>query len=167
MSQSPKARAIQDLRLPDVPFMLPLNNAHAAETSLLNEASLAELLSLAFYARGVDRGATALLIALEHTAGYINPNFNWFKTHRESFIYLDRVIISRVARGAGLARALYWDLFAEAKQAGYDRVVCEVNIDPPNPASEAFHAAMGFVRVGQATIHNGTKSVLYFEKPLR
>lgn len=167
MSQSPKARALQDLGLHDVPFMLPLNNAHAAETSLLDEASLAELLSLAFYARGVDRGATALLIALEHTAAYINPNFNWFKTHRESFIYLDRVIISRAARGAGLARALYWDLFAEAKQAGHDRVVCEVNIDPPNPASEALHAAMGFVEVGQATIHNGTKSVRYFEKALR
>lgn len=167
MSHSPKAPAIQDLRLTDVPFMLPLNNAHAEETSLLDEASLAELLRLAFYARGVDRGATALLIALEHTAGYINPNFDWFKTHRESFIYLDRVIISRAARGAGLGRALYWDLFAEAKQAGHDRVVCEVNIDPPNPASEAFHAAMGFVGVGQATIHNGTKSVGYFEKVLR
>src|ERR1700740_3072107 len=95
------SRRIRDLRLPDVPFMLPLNNAHAAETSLLDEASLAELLSLAFYARGIARGATALLIALEHTAGYINPNFNWFKTHRESFINVDRVIISKAGRGEG------------------------------------------------------------------
>lgn len=167
MSQSPIAGAIRDLGLADVPFMLPLNNAHAAETSLLDEPRLADLLSMAFYARGIDRGATALLIALEHTAGYINPNFNWFKTHRKSFIYVDRVIISRAARGEGLARALYCDLFAEAKQAGHDRVVCEVNIDPPTPASEAFHAAMGFVRVGQGTIHSGPKSVLYFEKELR
>ena len=89
------------------------------------------------------------------------------KIHRKSFIYVDRVIISRAARGEGLARALVCNLFAEAKQAGHDRVVCEVNIDPPNPASEVFHAAMGFVGVGQGTIHSGTKSVLYFEKELR
>jgi uncharacterized protein len=46
-------------------------------------------------------------------------------------------------------------------------VVCEVNIDPPNPASEAFHLALGFKEVGQATIHGGTKTVRYFEKIIR
>jgi len=166
MSQYPRARSVQDLRLPDVPFMLHLNNAHATETSALDEVSLAVLLNMAFYARGIDRGATALLIALDHTANYINPNFNWFKTYCESFIYVDRVIVSGAARGQGIARELYLDLFATAKQAGYDRVVCEVNIDPPNPASDAFHAAMGFVGVGQAVVHNGTKSVRYFERSL-
>ena len=114
----------------------------------------------------MNRGATALLIALDHTASYINPNFNWFKTHHESFIYIDRVIVSGAARGQGLARELYQDLFVVAKQSGHDRVVCEVNINPPNPISEAFHATMGFVGVGQATIHNGTKSVRYLERAL-
>jgi uncharacterized protein len=42
----------------------------------------------------------------------------------------------------------------------------EVNIEPPNPVSEAFHVAMGFDGVGQATIHNGAKTVRYFEKTL-
>jgi uncharacterized protein len=41
-----------------------------------------------------------------------------------------------------------------------------VNIEPPNPAYEAFHVAMGFDAVGQATIHNGAKTVRYFEKKL-
>jgi len=104
----------------------------------------------------MNRGATALLIALDHTASYINPNFNWFKTHHESFIYIDRVIVSGAARGQGLARELYQDLFVVAKQSGHDRVVCEVNINPPNPISEAFHATMGFVDVGQASLYNGS-----------
>ena len=166
MSQPLKTRDIQDLGASDVPFILLLNNAHAAETSALDEAGLAALLSMAFYARGIDRGATALLIALDHTASYVNPNFSWFKAHYESFIYIDRVIVSGAARGQGLARELYQDLFVAAKQFGHDRVVCEVNIDPPNPISEAFHATMGFVGVGQAIIHGGTKSVRYFERSL-
>ncbi len=53
-----------------------------------------------------------------------------------------------------------------ARQAGQTRVVCEVNLDPPNPASDAFHANMGFVEIGQAAIHNGAKTVRYFEKLL-
>jgi len=72
MRQSPKTHDIQDLRISDVPYILPLNNAHATETSVLDETSLNALLSMAFYARGIDRGATALLIALDHTASYIN-----------------------------------------------------------------------------------------------
>lgn len=147
--------------------MLPLNNAHAEETSALDKASLTALLDMAFYARGTDRGATALLIALDQNAGYNNPNFLWFKAYRESFVYIDRIIIASAARGQGIARSLYEDLFAAATQAGHDRVVCEVNIDPPNRVSEAFHAAMGFDAVGQATIHSRTKTVRYLERSLR
>jgi predicted GNAT superfamily acetyltransferase len=158
---------ICDLTLLDATAVLLLNNANAKETSTLDHASLKALLDMAFYARGIDHGAAAFLIALEHRAAYINPNFNWFKASRESFVYIDRIIVSISARGQGLARRLYEDLFAVAKRGAHDRVVCEVNIEPPNPISEAFHVAMGFEAVGQATIHNGMKTVRYFEKLLR
>jgi uncharacterized protein len=158
--------AICDLSSYDATAVLLLNNTNAKETSALDGASLKALLDMAFYARGIDRGATALLIALEDSAAYVNPNFMWFKASRESFVYIDRVIVSISARGQGIARVLYEDLSAAAKRAGHDRVVCEVNIEPPNPVSEAFHVAMGFEAVGQATIHNGTKTVRYFEKIL-
>jgi predicted GNAT superfamily acetyltransferase len=146
---------------------LALNNAHATETSLLGESSLAALLKMAFYARGLDQGSTAFLIALDHKAPYENPNFNWFKQRRESFVYIDRVIVAASVRGQGIARALYQNLFVAAEQAGHDRVVCEINLHPPNAASDAFHNAMGFIEVGQAAIYNGTKTVRYFEKALR
>jgi uncharacterized protein len=162
-----KGIAMTELNSLDPTAVLLLNNSHAKETSALDGASLATLLDMAFYARGVNRGATAFLIALEHTAPYENPNFMWFKASRESFVYIDRIIVSISARGQGIARALYEDLLAAAERAGHERVVCEVNIEPPNPVSQAFHAAMGFEDVGQATIHNGTKTVRYFEKMLR
>jgi predicted GNAT superfamily acetyltransferase len=162
-----KVNALHDLSSLDATAILSLNNAHAKETSALDDASLTALLEEAFYARGIDRGATAFLIALDHNAAYGSPNFLWFKASRESFVYIDRIIVSSSARGQGIARLLYDDLFARARQAGHDRVVCEVNIEPPNPVSEAFHVAMGFDGVGQATILNGTKAVRYFEKTLR
>jgi predicted GNAT superfamily acetyltransferase len=162
-----KVNAIHDLSSLDATAILSLNNAHAKETSALDDASLSSLLDEAFYARGIDRGATAFLIALDHNASYGSPNFLWFKASRESFVYIDRIIVSSSARGQGIARLLYDDLFARAKEAGHDQVVCEVNIEPPNPVSEAFHVAMGFGGVGRATILNGTKTVRYFEKTLR
>ena len=155
---------IQELGLPDTARMLVLNNDHARETSLLDEPGMAGLLNQAFYCRGIDCGAAAFLIALDQDALYDNPNFDWFTQRYESFVYIDRIIVAGAARGKGLARLLYEDLFASAWQAGHSRVVCEVNSDPPNPASDAFHDAMGFHAVGQAILYGGAKKVRYFEK---
>ena len=167
MGENNKENAIDDRNSLDEAVILSLNNAHVKETSALNGASLTELLVLAFYARGIDRGATAFLIALDQDAPYGSPNFVWFRESRESFVYIDRIIVARSARGRGLAKILYEDLFAAAKRAGHNRVVCEVNISPPNPVSQTFHLAMGFDQVGQATIYGGAKTVRYFEKILR
>jgi hypothetical protein len=78
-----------------------------------------------------------------------------------NFIYIDRVVTSPAARGKGYARALYADLFQRAKSAGLTRVVCEVNLDPPKPVSDAFHASLNFTEVGRAAIYNGAKTVRY------
>ena len=73
----------------------------------------------------------------------------------------DRILVAPSARGRGCARQLYHDLFEYAAQAGHDRIVCEVNKTPPNPASDAFHAALGFVEVGNASVHGGSRTVRY------
>src|SRR3984957_2630191 len=106
MAKNRQINTIHNLSPLDVTIMLPLNNAHAKETSALDDASFTALLDMAFYARGVDRGATAFLIALDHNASYGSPNFLWFKAARASFIYIDRIIVSSAARGLGIARLL-------------------------------------------------------------
>ena len=78
----------------------------------------------------------------------------------------DRIVVAPHARGRGHARRLYADLFAQASASRHDRVVCEVNQQPPNPASDAFHAALGFVEVGTASIHDGAKTVRYLARML-
>jgi hypothetical protein len=75
-------------------------------------------------------------------------------------------VVAASARGRGCARRLYQDLFKQAGRAGHEHVVCEVNISPPNPASDAFHAAFGFVEVGTASVYGGSKTVRYLLRAL-
>lgn len=145
--------------------LLALNNAHAVELSWLEPERLAHLVSEAFVARRVGV-ADALLLTFDQAADYDSVNYLWFRERYPAFVYVDRVVVADSARGRGLARALYDDLFAAAKAAGHERIVCEVNSDPPNPASDAFHAALGFVPVGTAEIHGGKKTVTYLERVL-
>ena len=56
--------------------------------------------------------------------------------------------------------------FDHGRAAGHDIVACEVNLDPPNPGSLAFHAALGFEDVGTASIYGGKRTVRYFIRRL-
>jgi predicted GNAT superfamily acetyltransferase len=145
--------------------LLALNNAHALELSWLEPERLRKLVAEAFVARRAGV-ADALLLAFDQDADYDSVNFLWFRDRFDRFVYVDRVVVADAARGRGLARRLYDDLFAAARAAGHTRIVCEVNSDPPNPASDAFHAALGFVPVGTAQIHGGKKTVTYLERIL-
>ncbi|ATC33929.1 GNAT family N-acetyltransferase [Caulobacter vibrioides] len=165
MSRLSTPLALADLDAPEGAALLALNNAHAVELSWLEPERLAHLVAQAFLARRVGV-ADALLLTFDQDADYDSPNFLWFRERYPAFVYVDRVVVADSARGRGLARALYDDLFAAAKAAGHDRIVCEVNSDPPNPASDAFHAALGFVPVGTAEIHGGKKTVTYLERRL-
>ena len=108
--------------------------------------------------------ADAFLLAFDQRASYDSPNFMWFRRRYTRFVYVDRVVVSPSMRGRGYARLLYMDLFEQARRAAHHVVVCEVNSDPPNPASDAFHAAFEFQEVGQATIHGGSKTVRYLAR---
>jgi len=153
--------------------LLALNNDHSTELSPLTLTEFDRLISQAFYAAAIG-AADALLLTFDQSADYTSPNFLWFRAyfaHRgndsdPNFVYVDRVVTSPAARGKGYARALYADLFQRAKSAGHSRIVCEVNYDPPNPVSDAFHASLGFHEIGRAAIHNHTKSVRYLLRPL-
>ena len=146
--------------------LLALNNAHAQELSWLEPERLEQLVGRAFLARRIG-DLDAFLLAFDQDAAYDSPNFLWFRARYPRFVYVDRIVVASSARGRGCARRLYHDLFEHAARAGHQRVVCEVNIRPPNPASDAFHAALGFVEVGAATVHDGARTVRYLSYALR
>ena len=145
--------------------ILALNNEHAAELSWLEPERLSFLLGEAFYARRIG-ALEAFIMTFDQEANYDSPSFLWFCERYERFIYVDRVVVAAHARGRGHARRLYQALFEHAERAGHTLVTCEVNTDPPNPASDAFHAALGFAEVGDAVIHGGKKAVRYYVKQI-
>ncbi len=145
--------------------LLALNNAHARELSWLEPERLSQLVSSAFLARRIG-DIDAFLLAFDQDASYDSPNFLWFRSRYARFVYVDRIVVAPAARGRGLARALYDDLFVQAARSGHDRITCEVNSVPPNPASDAFHAALGFSEVGTGVLDASGKTVRYLQRTL-
>jgi len=145
--------------------LLALNNAHARELSWLEPERLRQLVEEAFLAKRIG-DVDAFLLAFDQDARYDSPNFLWFRARFPRFVYVDRIVVASSARGRGCARCLYDDLFEIAVRAGHERVVCEVNSKPPNPSSDAFHAALGFVEVGTASVYEGSRTVRYLSRAL-
>ncbi|RUZ54753.1 GNAT family N-acetyltransferase, partial [Mesorhizobium sp. M7A.F.Ca.US.007.01.1.1] len=149
----------------DEAAILALNNEHAAELSWLEAERLSFLLGEAFYTKRIG-DLEAFIMTFDQDARYDSPNFLWFRQRYERFVYVDRVVVAAHARGRGHARRLYQDLFGHVERAGHTLVTCEVNTAPPNPASDAFHAALGFVEAGGAVIHGGKKAVRYYARQI-
>jgi predicted GNAT superfamily acetyltransferase len=147
------------------PAVLALNNRHAEELSWLEPQRLSFLLGESFYARRIG-ALEAFIITFDQDANYDSPNFEWFRRRYSRFVYVDRVAVDEATRGHGHARRLYEDFFAHALCAGHAIIACEVNAEPPNPASDAFHARLSFHEVGTAHIHGGSKTVRYFVREL-
>lgn len=147
----------------DIDWVHALNQRHAVELSALTVDRLADLVERATYAKVIDDKA-GFLLAFERAADYDSPNFLWFRERFDRFIYVDRIAISDRYRGQGLARRFYEDLFEHARSGGHSTIVCEVNTDPPNPGSDAFHAALGFTEIGRATLTERGKSVRYLKR---
>lgn len=149
----------------DLPTLLELNNDHALELSELTADEFRELVKVAWRTRVAD-DLSAMVIAFDQDTARSSQNFDWFKARYQRFAYVDRVVVAPAARGQGLARALYDDVIAAARAAGQPLLCAEVNLDPPNPASDALHTAMGFAPVGSAALVGRDKSVRYYVRPL-
>jgi len=73
------------------------------------------------------------------------------------FIYIDQVVVLSSVRGTGVGRILYAALEHAALMRGARSLCCEVNTDPPNPGSLAFHHRLGFSVVGAIATQDGRK----------
>lgn len=126
---------------------------------------LSRLLRMAYHA-AIAQDGLGMLIAFDQSAPYESPNFLWFKRRYARFAYVDRVAVSERARGRGIARELYEELIAKARADGHTVLCAELYCDPPNPQSQAFHAAMGFAEVGRAFVPERGKSISFVAREI-
>jgi uncharacterized protein len=149
---------IRALTRDDLPAVLALNNAHAAEVNALTAEAMSALVGVAAQALVVD-GGLGFIVVLDERTPPQGPNHAWFLARQPRFAYVDRVVIAAEARGRGWARRFYEDVAATADGRP---LCCEVNIVPPNEASLTFHARLGFVACGEADDARNGKRVRYF-----
>lgn len=149
----------------DLDTLLALSNAHEREIGRFTKEAFAELVALSFRSRMTSE-RNAFLIALAEHAPEDAPNWRWFAARFPRFVYIDRVVVAQGSQQRGLGKLLYKDVLEAARGAGHSRVCCEVNIDPPNPGSDAFHQKMGFEEIGRAYLPSRGKTVRYLMRNL-
>lgn len=145
----------------DYPAVLVLNLEAEALMSPMDAARLAMLDRQSACHRVVCDGdaVVAFLIVLDQTADYDSPNYQWYRQRYPRFLYIDRIAVAASHRARRLGGLLYDDLFAFARERGFDVIAAEFYIVPFNEASSRFHARYGFGEVGTQWVAGGTKQV--------
>jgi predicted GNAT superfamily acetyltransferase len=145
--------------------VLALNVASVRELSELDEPRLRYLTTLAHASLVVaEQGAVvAFALAMAPRTGYDSRNYRWFDSRFERFLYLDRIAVAESARRRAIGTQIYDAMEAAARP--FERMVCDVNLVPPNEASLAFHANRGYRELGRLA-HGPEKVVALMCKEL-
>ena len=133
----------------DHAYVLALNERNVELLAPMDGDRLGYLLARAH--RGdvieVDGDRAGFVITFPPGTDYDGLNYAWFaERYGPAFYYLDRVVIDDRFRRRGLGAAAYDEL--ERAAAPHGRMVLEVNSEPPNEPSLAFHRGRGYVDVG-------------------
>jgi len=130
--------------------VLAWNHANVELLAPLDEARLLELLGWSDLGCVITDGGRDVGFVLTFTGGtaYDSPNYRWFTQRHPEFYYLDRVVVDRSVRRTGIGTRVY-DAIEERARSLAPVMCLEVNLDPPNEPSLAFHRRRGYVEVGQ------------------
>jgi len=95
----------------------------------------------------VDGGFGGFVIVFAPGSAYDGDYYRFFGERFTDFLYLDRIVLEKHVRRRGVGAFVYDEL--EAVAAEHGRMTLEVNVEPPNPPSLAFHEGRGYVEVGR------------------
>lgn len=167
-SPVPHGTELRPLTVADADALVALNDAAAPAVPVTEAAQLARLIGLSGLALGLERDGTLVgfVIAMTPGAAYESENYAYFEARGVDHLYVDRIVIAESERGRGLGVVLYDAVFAAARAHGRREVTCEVNLDPPNPGSLAFHERLGFRPVGTQATKGGSVTVSLLAAPV-
>jgi len=150
---------IRSLENADHPGLLRMNAANVPAVARLDEAELLRLAAIGDSHRvALDAGRKMLGYVLAFTSGdpYDGGEFRHLMTKlRLPFLYVDQLAIDGSGRRRGIGRALYESLAGLARRRQLGLLCCEVNVNPSNPDSMAFHLHMGFAQIASMTVNDG------------
>lgn len=161
--------SIRDYCSDDLDWALRLNNDAVPAVNGHTAESWTCLMDIAHAVRVAEtnEGRAGILVLFAPGAPYASLNYRWFSDAYPNFLYVDRIVVDPAAQGAGVGRALYQDGMALCEELGAPVFTCEVNEEPPNPGSLAFHARFGFEIVGRQETEGGAKRVALMARPAR
>jgi predicted GNAT superfamily acetyltransferase len=133
----------------DLDEVVALNDRHVELTAPMDRSRLVELVAAAEHADVIDvDGAFAgFVITFAAGATYDGTHFSWFAERYADYCYLDRIVVHEDFQRRGLGTFAYDELEGSCGRRVF---ALEVNIDPPNEPSLAFHRARGFTEVGRS-----------------
>lgn len=151
----------------DDAFILALNASSEPALGPLDASSWDRLKTLAFRVLVAETAAErlAFMVLFRPGSAYGSDNYAWFEQRFERHLYIDRVAVSPSAMRQGIGRRLYQSVCTLARELGETRLTAEVNEQPPNPESLAFHLAFGFRFLLSRPSGSG-KVVAMLERPL-
>jgi predicted GNAT superfamily acetyltransferase len=159
------ALELHDISHRELPEVWQLNEAAVPNVNSISRESFEQFAREASYFKVAltEQRVAGFLIGLAPDAEYASPNFLWFRERYDAFMYVDRIVVAQDARRRGVGAALYRDIVAfTAPRAPV--LTCEVNLQPPNEGSFAFHRAFGFEPVGEQVTEGGAKRVALLAK---
>jgi len=151
---------IRPLTVADAEAVLDLNETVVHKLAPMGASEYRWFLANASCAWGaeLDGHLAGFVFVLEPGQSYESRNYRWFSDRYDDFVYLDRVAVGAEHRRRGVAGAIYDAVEAEAARRGRS-VLLEINIQPRNDASRAFHEGRGYREVGTLTHDDGAKVV--------
>lgn len=152
---------VRPLEERDLAAVLALNELEVEKLAPMDEARLREIHAVAdrFDVVELDSAFVGFVVTIPPRAAYDSAHYRWFaERYGDDYYYLDRVVLSEASRRRGLGAQLYRAL--EARAAAYGRLTLEVNTDPPNHVSLAFHTARGYQPVGELSDDVGHRRAL-------
>ena len=142
-------------------FLLESNNINKPQVGFLKDERLNLLIKLASYCKVAKlKGELAgFLLCLPENNDpnlfYDSPNYQWVSERYSNFIYIDRISVLPKFQNEKIGSALYTDLIYFSALNGYNDILCEVNIQPPNPGSIRFHKRFDFEECGSQLTEAG------------
>lgn len=129
-------------------------------------ARLLDIAAVALVAE-IDGDRAGFAISMVEGTDYASVNYRWFAERYPAFVYLDRVGVDDAAKGRGVGRAIYdeTERLGRAASPAANVFCLEVNLEPRNDESLAFHDRLGFTEVGQLRTPSG-KLVSLMTRPI-